>query len=105
MARQNQKAFLLQLMHRMGQVGITEKYLPKANGKRVYGYTYSDGSIEVNPVPALMDTIIHELIHSLHPEYSEITVRRITSMVCRKMSDEEMQAFYEAYRHCSHAGD
>lgn len=85
-------------MARLGQVSVSEKALPRSAGKRVYGYTYADGSIDVNPIPSVMDTLIHELLHSLHPEYSERTVRRITSLVCHAMTDDEMQAFYAAYR-------
>lgn len=88
---------LLQLMARMGQVEVRPKYLPKSNGLRVYGYCYPDGSIDVNPIPSVIDTVIHELLHSLHPEWSERSVKAQTTKLMHSMSDADVLAFWDAY--------
>lgn len=93
------RPLMLSLMKRMGEVEVKERFRGRdSDGKAVYGYTFGDGRIEVNPIPSVLDTLIHELLHSLHPEYSEATVRRLTGRVMRAMSDGEMLAFYDAYQ-------
>lgn len=91
------KALLITLMGRLGEIAVNEDYLAKQAGQVVHGYTYADGSITVNPVPSTVDTVIHELLHSQFPKYSEQTVRRLTSRLMHEMTDAELQAFYAAY--------
>lgn len=91
------KSLLLKLMARLGEVECRATYLPKEGPANVFGYTYSDGSIAVNVVPSVVDTLIHELLHSLHPEYSEATVLRLTKRLMHELTDDEIHAFYAAY--------
>lgn len=92
------RSMLLTLMSRLGEVEVRSEYLTKVGSANVSGYTYSDGSIAVNEVPEVVDTVIHELLHSVHPDYSEITVRRLTRRLMHQMTDAEVIAFYTAYR-------
>lgn len=89
---------LLKLMMHLHTVKVVERYLPKDAVRRVYGYTYADGHIEVNAVQSIVDTVVHELLHSMFPDYSEGTVKRLTTQILRRMTDEEILAFYAAYR-------
>lgn len=54
--------------------------------------------ITVNPVHQTVDTVIHELLHRLHPEWKESYVRRTTTYLRRRMSDEETMTFYQEYQ-------
>lgn len=92
------KSQLLKLMAHLHQIKVVERYLPKTAASRVYGYTFPDGHIEVNAVQSIVDTVIHELLHSLYPTYSESQVKRLTTRLVRQMTDEEILAFYAAYR-------
>jgi 6-phosphogluconolactonase (cycloisomerase 2 family) len=97
---------LLQLMKRMAEVGVESVYIPTdSKGQKVYGYTYADGSIKVNPIVSVVDTVIHELLHSLNPAYSEATVRQLTGKLLRGMSDAEVLAFYGAFQHKTQASE
>jgi hypothetical protein len=42
--------------------------------------------------------LIHELLHRLHPQWPEAYVRRTTTYLRRRMSDEEVQAMYAEYQ-------
>jgi hypothetical protein len=92
------KSLLLKLMAQLGQVKVREVYLPKEDAAVVYGYTYADRSIAVNFVASVVDTLVHELLHSTYPDYSEATVRRLTRRLMHEMTDQEIMAFYDAYR-------
>lgn len=92
------KRMLLDLMAQLHKVKVSEKYLPKDALRRVYGYTYADGRIEVNAIQSIVDTVLHELLHSLYPSYSEAVVKRLTTQLLRRMTDEEVLAFYRAYK-------
>lgn len=56
-----------------------------------------DGRITVNPMIDVVDTTIHEILHRLNPQWSERYVRRTTSYLLRRMTDEEIQTFYSEY--------
>lgn len=64
----------------------------------VDGETQHTGHITINPAPAVVDTIVHEILHRLRPAWSERYVRRTTSYLMRRMTDEEIQALYEEYQ-------
>jgi hypothetical protein len=77
---------------------ISEAYI-QTPGYLVDGVTKdSSGHITINPAHAIVDTLIHELLHRLHPEWSENYVRRTVSLLRNQMTDTQVQAFYRAYR-------
>jgi hypothetical protein len=93
------KALLLKLMARLGEVTMKEAYIPKEGQSNIYGYTWFDPPrITINPLPNLVDTVVHELLHSCYPSYSEATVRRLTRRLMHEMTDDEIKAFWDAYR-------
>jgi hypothetical protein len=82
-----------QVWAELGAGRITEGYLPSLKSHFVEG-EISGQHITVNPAPSVVDTAIHEILHRLHPSWSENYVRRTTTLVMRRMTDEEVQAFY-----------
>lgn len=64
---------------------------------------YVDGLIEgneiwINPAPAVVETVIHELLHRMYPDWSERYVANRTTFVMRRMTDQDVQAFYQEYQ-------
>lgn len=82
----------------LGTAPVTEAYIT-APGFIVDGYVnLATRTITINPAPAIVDTVIHELLHWRYPQWSENYVRRTTSFLRNRMSDAEIQSFYWAYR-------
>jgi len=96
-ARKPQK-LLLEILAKLGEVRVKERFIPgDAAGEIVYGQYLSDGIVEINPVPAVVDTVIHECLHALRPEWGETTVKRFTSRVFHRLTEEEMRVIYGIY--------
>lgn len=64
----------------------------------VDGETSHTGHITVNPAHQTCDTVIHEILHRLHPEWSEAYVRRTTTYLRRRMTDPETEMFFQEYQ-------
>ena len=88
---------LLRLMARLGELEVQEKFLPTERGY-VYGMTDGDGIIYVNPVPHIVDTVIHEILHEFFPKHSERAILSLTGKVMHQLSDADLQAIYSEYR-------
>jgi hypothetical protein len=54
--------------------------------------------IYINEDHQTADTVIHECLHRAFPAWSERYVRRTTSYLRRRMSDDEIMALVEEYR-------
>lgn len=70
-------------------------------GERLHGLQ-EGRHVWVNPAYATVDTTIHELLHRMHPQWSESYVRRTTTYLLRRMTDEEISAFYDEYQRRVH---
>jgi hypothetical protein len=83
----------------MGSAGIIEDVTLKSDikGERLEGLQ-AGRHIWVNPIWSTADTVIHELLHLMHPEWSETYVRRTTTFLLRRMTDAEVQTFYDEYQ-------
>lgn len=81
----------------LGSGHITEAYLASDSHHYVEGMIEGQ-HITVNPAPSVVDSAIHEILHRLHPVWSEPYVRRTTSFIMRRMTDEEVQAFYVEFQ-------
>jgi hypothetical protein len=81
----------------LGSGKITEAYLPSDKHHYVEGLIEGQ-HITVNPAPSVVDSAIHEILHRMHPEWSENYVRRTTSLLMRRMTDEEIAAFYAEFQ-------
>ena len=85
---------LLRLMARLGELNFEEKFLPTETDTRgrnfVYGRTDYDGIIYVNPVPHIVDTVIHECLHEFFPKYAEHAICSLTGKLMRQLSDTDL---------------
>ena len=81
----------------LGAGQITEAFI--SDGRSLTdGYFNGSGHITINPAHQTIDTLIHEILHRLHPDWSETYVRRTTTYLRRRMSDEEVQAMYSEFQ-------
>ncbi len=62
------------------------------------GYYNGNGQIYINEDHQVADTLIHECLHRAFPAWSERYVRRTTSYLRRRMSDDEVMALVQEYR-------
>ncbi len=95
----------MQAIARLGQVDVREDFIEGEVGTEVHGLWESaelTGTgrprITVNPAHSIVDTLIHEALHEIHPEWTERMVRTNTTRVMRKMSPEQVWAIYSEYR-------
>lgn len=97
MAKRNPRPpLMVRVWTELGAGRISEAYIK--DGKHFTdGFANGTGHITVNPVHQTVDTLIHEILHRLHPEWSENYVRRTTTFIRRRMTDEETLAFYQEY--------
>lgn len=61
-----------------------------------------DGLIEgqqitINPVHQIVDTLVHEILHRLYPNWEEAYVRNRTKYLRNRMDDQEVLALYQVY--------
>lgn len=93
--RDHKPALLVRVLTEIGKGNITEVYL---TDKSVFVEGETDGrAIRINPAIGIVDTLIHETLHRLEPGWSETYVRRTTTWLLRRMSDEQVEALWEAY--------
>lgn len=80
----------------LGELRIIEAYI---QDPKDYIHGVTDGStVVVNPVPQIIDTLIHEVLHCIRPKWDEATVRRQTSRLMNRLSDQDLQELYEVYK-------
>ena len=89
---------LLKLMARMGELEFKEAWIPRSQGCDIYGLWEPDGTITINPLPDTVNTVLHELLHELKPQYKERTIRQVVGKIMKQMSEEEVQAVYTEYK-------
>lgn len=88
---------MLRLMTLLGETEVSEGYVNKEAKRDIYGYLAPNGTIVVNPVPHIVDTLLHELLHKLHPTYTEQAVRSLVGKLMKQASDEDLCAIYDMY--------
>jgi hypothetical protein len=81
----------------LGSGNIWEGFIASDRTKYVEGFIEGN-QITVNPAPNVVDSLIHEIVHRMHPEWGETYVRRETTLMMRSMTDTEIQAFYEEFQ-------
>ena len=90
-------ALIGQVWAEIGAGRITEAFI-KDGRMLTDGYYNGNGHITVNPQHQIVDTVIHECLHRAFPKWTESYVRRTTTYLRRRMSDEEVQAMYSEYK-------
>jgi hypothetical protein len=88
---------LLRVLAELGAGRIREAYIPSTRESFVDG-EIEGRAITINPVPEIVDTIIHELLHRLYPHWSEGYIKNRTSYLMKRMTDEEVQLLYDEYQ-------
>ncbi len=88
---------LLRVLAELGAGRIREAYIPSEPAYFVDGETEGQ-RITINPVPEIVDTIIHELLHRLYPKWSERYIKNRTTYLMTRMSDEEVRLLYDEYQ-------
>lgn len=94
----NRSPLLLKLLARMGEIEFKEGWLPAEGRLNVYGQWEPTGIITINPMPHVVDTILHELIHEAEPRWSERAVSSMTGKLMKQLSEDEIQMIYSEYR-------
>lgn len=94
--RPERTPLILRVCAELGAGRIDEGFIA-AKHHIVHGLCES-GQITVNPVHFTLDTVVHECLHRLHPEWSENYVRNRTSFVTNQLSDAEKQTIYGEYQ-------
>jgi hypothetical protein len=64
----------------------------------VYGLCEGDDTVIVNPVPSIVDSTVHEILHRIHPRMSEQTVTDIATRISRGMTGAEQARWVRKYR-------
>lgn len=97
--RQPRPPLMVRVWAALGEGRITEdpRLRSDVKGERLHGLQ-EGRHIWVNPVWSVVDTVLHELLHRMHPEWSEVYVRRTTTYLLKRMTDEEVQTFYDEYQ-------
>lgn len=71
----------------------------QSDGELVEGlYEPSSGAVYIDPVPNVVDTLIHELLHRRYPRWGERRVSVTAHQLVSAMSDEERRLWYRAYQ-------
>ena len=89
-------ALLGRIWAEIGAGRITEAFISDARSI-TDGYFNGSGHITINPAHQTVDSLIHEILHRLHPQWAESYIRRTTTYLRRRMSDEEVQAMYAEF--------
>lgn len=97
MARKpDRPALLVRVLAELGAGRITEGFIHDPD-TFVHGETTGRGHITINPAIATVDTVVHEILHRLEPGWHENYVRRTTSYLLKRMSDEQIQTVFDEY--------
>jgi hypothetical protein len=95
--KRNREPLMVSVWCELGKGKIVEAYIPDKQ-EFVEGETQSNGHITINPAHAVCDVCIHEILHRLRPGWSEAYVRRTTTYLRRRMTDEETMQFYTEFQ-------
>lgn len=79
-----------------GKVFLAEIH---SDGDMVEGlYEPSSGAVYVDPVPNVVDTLLHELLHRRYPRWGERRVSDTAHRLVTAMSDAERRLWYQAWK-------
>ena len=95
-----ERALLLEVVAGVGAGQITETSLAGEMDEdmRVYGYCWTPGGeVDIDPAPSVMPILLHELVHRMRPDWTELAVQRAASRLMRSLSNTEIQAIFSVY--------
>jgi hypothetical protein len=64
----------------------------------VYGLCDGDDTVIVNPAPSIVDSLVHEILHRLHPRMSEKKVTEVATRISRSMTGAEQARWVKQYK-------
>jgi hypothetical protein len=88
-------ALLVEVLADFGSGRIAEKFIRDGQWF-VHGETCGR-DITINPAIGVVDTLLHECLHRIRPNWCENYIRRTTTWLMRRMSDEQIQQIFEEY--------
>ena len=89
---------LAELADELGKGAITEADLRDPTHHLDGFCDYSSRRVYVNPRPAVVETLIHELLHRRFPRWSERRVDREAKLVIGHMTPAEVDGWYRQYQ-------
>jgi hypothetical protein len=96
--RSRHESLLVRVCAELGAGRISEGFITDP-GFQTDGLT-DDAShrITINPAWQTVDTVLHECLHRLYPQWSETYVRNRTAYLRNRLSDAQAQALYAEYQ-------
>ena len=88
---------MVRVLTEFGAGHIREAYIDDDDSNYWHGKASDEGHIIINPAPAIVDTVIHEILHRLYPAWPERVVAQKTSWLMNRMSHQEVKAMYREY--------
>lgn len=82
----------------LGRGRVEERRLVHTKGREILDGFMNGSTVIVNPMPATLDTLIHELFHRRFPKWSESYVRARTTELMRGMTDAQQLQLWKAYQ-------
>ena len=76
--------------------GISEATIA-ANGEHVHGLCEGQ-SIVINPAPAVVDTLVHELLHRRYPRWGEKRVWKTAERLVYYMDAKDIRRWFRRYQ-------
>lgn len=94
--RRDRPALLVRVLLEIGKGRIEERWIAD---KDCFIHGECDGrTVTINPAIDVVDTLLHEALHRLEPEWSESYVRNRVTWLMRRMTDAQLQTLHEEYR-------
>jgi len=98
MSRSKYDSLILELMSAIGEAEIIERFIMGTDtddtlGQHILGTRY----IEINPVPPIVSTLLHEATHYVEPTWDERKVERVASHVYRRLKNDDLKAIFKIY--------
>lgn len=91
-------ALLMECTEALGRIQVNECYIRKDLANTRYYGLQEPGKVWVNPVTAIVDYLLHEMIHEVRAEWSEATVASMTTRLMQKLTDAQILTLYDLYQ-------
>jgi hypothetical protein len=69
----------------------------RSNGKWQYHGMADGDAVHIDPRPAVLDTVFHELLHNMYPRWGEDRVERTAARLIRSMDEAAKVKWWRAY--------
>lgn len=97
-AKRGRDPLLIDVLAELGAGRISEDFIRSESSNYIVEGLCEGRHVTVNPVPAIVDTLLHELIHRARPSWTERTVRSRTKRLVGMLTVAEQEAIYAVYQ-------